>query len=43
MSADYRATVFLPRTELPMKARLAQREPEILAESSRPVSHPPAA
>ena len=30
MSADYRATVFLPRTEFPMKARLPQREPEIL-------------
>ena len=35
MSADYRSTVFLPRTELPMKARLPQREPEILARWKR--------
>ncbi len=31
MSADYRATVFLPKTEFPMKAQLPQREPEQLA------------
>ena len=30
MSADYRATVLLPRTEFPMKARLPKREPELL-------------
>ncbi len=35
MSADYRSTVFLPGTELPMKARLPQREPEILARWKR--------
>ncbi len=28
---DYKATVFLPRTDFPMKADLAKREPEILA------------
>ncbi len=28
---DYRSTLFLPRTDFPMKARLSQREPEILA------------
>ena len=27
MSPDYRDTVFLPRTEFPMKAGLPQREP----------------
>ena len=31
MSADYRSTIFLPSTGFPMKARLAQREPEMLA------------
>ncbi len=31
MSTDYRSTVFLPSTDFPMKARLGQREPEILA------------
>ena len=35
MSTDDRSTVFLPRTELPMKARLPQREPEILARWKR--------
>jgi isoleucyl-tRNA synthetase len=29
--ADYKATVFLPKTAFPMKAGLPQREPEILA------------
>ncbi|MFW2831473.1 isoleucine--tRNA ligase [Sphingomonas sp. ID0503] len=29
---DYRATVFLPKTDFPMKAGLAQKEPAILAE-----------
>jgi isoleucyl-tRNA synthetase len=28
---DYKSTVFLPRTSLPMKADLARREPDILA------------
>ena len=28
---DYKATVFLPRTEFPMKAGLPKREPEMLA------------
>ena len=28
---DYRETVFLPKTEFPMKAGLAQKEPAILA------------
>ncbi|MBI4185255.1 MAG: isoleucine--tRNA ligase [Proteobacteria bacterium] len=31
MSVDYRSTLFLPRTDFPMKAELARREPEILA------------
>jgi len=31
MTVDYKATVFLPRTDFPMKAGLARREPEILA------------
>ncbi|MGH6945700.1 MAG: isoleucine--tRNA ligase, partial [Kiloniellales bacterium] len=30
MSRDYKATVFLPKTEFPMRAGLPQREPEIL-------------
>ena len=38
---DYRDTVFLPKTEFPMKADLARREPEILArwaaEDLRPI------
>src|SRR5262245_37315812 len=29
--ADYRDTVFLPKTDFPMKAGLAQKEPAILA------------
>jgi len=30
-SRDYRSTVFLPKTDFPMKAGLAKREPELLA------------
>jgi len=29
--ADYRATVFLPKTDFPMKAGLPQKEPGILS------------
>ncbi|WP_353217494.1 class I tRNA ligase family protein, partial [Sandarakinorhabdus sp.] len=28
---DYRSTVFLPKTDFPMKAGLPEREPQILA------------
>ncbi len=31
MSVDYKSTLLLPRTEFPMRAGLAKREPEILA------------
>ncbi|MDF2097355.1 isoleucine--tRNA ligase [Aquibaculum arenosum] len=31
MTIDYRPTVFLPKTDFPMRAGLAKREPEILA------------
>ena len=31
MTTDYRDTVFLPRTDFPMRANLPQREPEALA------------
>ncbi|HZH27594.1 MAG TPA: isoleucine--tRNA ligase [Azospirillaceae bacterium] len=31
MSRDYKSTVFLPKTEFPMRAGLPQKEPEILA------------
>ncbi len=31
MSVDYKATVFLPKTDFPMRAGLARKEPEILA------------
>lgn len=31
MSVDYKATVFLPRTDFPMRAGLPKREPEVLA------------
>jgi len=31
MTTDYKATVFLPRTEFPMRGSLPQREPEIQA------------
>ena len=30
MTVDYRKTVFLPRTEFAMKAKLPQREPAML-------------
>ena len=30
MSADYKSTLFLPRTDFPMRARLPEREPELL-------------
>ena len=30
MTTDYKATVFLPTTDFPMKAGLAEREPETL-------------
>ncbi|MDA0654311.1 MAG: isoleucine--tRNA ligase [Proteobacteria bacterium] len=35
MSSDYRSTVFLPNTGFPMKARLPEREPEMLARWAR--------
>jgi isoleucyl-tRNA synthetase len=31
MTVDYRATIFLPQTDFPMKAELPQREPVLLA------------
>ncbi len=31
MSLDYKSTIFLPRTDFPMRAGLPKREPEILA------------
>ena len=31
MSVDYKSTVFLPKTDFPMKAGLPAREPEIMA------------
>ena len=31
MSADYKSTVFLPKTDFPMRGSLPEREPEILA------------
>ena len=31
MTRDYKSTVFLPRTDFPMRAGLPKREPEILA------------
>ena len=31
MTQDYKSTIFLPRTEFPMKAGLPKREPEMLA------------
>ncbi len=31
MTIDYRSTIFLPKTDFPMRAGLAKREPEILA------------
>ena len=35
MTRDYRSTVFLPRTDFPMKAGLPKREPELLARWDR--------
>lgn len=35
MSTDYRATVFLPKTEFPMRAGLPKREPDLLARWQR--------
>jgi len=35
MSVDYKKTVFLPKTDFPMKAGLAKKEPEILARWQR--------
>jgi len=35
MSTDYRSTVFLPRTDFPMKGQLPKREPETLARWER--------
>ena len=35
MSGDYKSTVFLPKTEFPLKAGLAQHEPEWLARWER--------
>ena len=31
MSRDYKSTVFLPRTEFPMRGNLPTREPDLLA------------
>ena len=31
MTTDYKATLFLPRTDFPMKAGLPRREPDLLA------------
>ena len=31
MAADYKSTVFLPRTDFPMRGSLPEREPELLA------------
>ena len=30
MTVDYKSTVFLPKTDFPMRAGLAQKEPQIL-------------
>ena len=35
MSRDYRTTILLPQTDFPMKGRLPEREPEILARWER--------
>ncbi|MCZ6448739.1 MAG: class I tRNA ligase family protein, partial [Alphaproteobacteria bacterium] len=35
MSGDYKSTVFLPRTDFPMKAGLPAREPDLLARWER--------
>ena len=31
MTVDYKATIFLPKTDFPMRGGLAKKEPEILA------------
>jgi isoleucyl-tRNA synthetase len=31
MTTDYKSTVFLPKTDFPMRGSLPEREPEILA------------
>ena len=31
MTVDYKSTVFLPRSDFPMRAKLAEREPEMLS------------
>ena len=31
MSVDYKSTVFLPKTDFPMRANLPEREPKFLA------------
>ncbi len=35
MSVNYKPTIFLPKTDFPMKAGLPQREPELLARWER--------
>ena len=32
MTVDYKSTIFLPKTDFPMRAGLAKKEPEILAQ-----------
>ena len=36
MSVDYKSTIFLPKTDFPMKAGLPKREPEIMAHWEQP-------
>jgi isoleucyl-tRNA synthetase len=35
MTIDYKDTIFLPKTDFPMRAGLPKKEPEILAEWER--------
>ena len=35
MTIDYKNTIFLPKTDFPMRAGLPKKEPEILAEWER--------
>ncbi len=35
MTADYKSTIFLPKTEFPMRAGLPKREPELMARWAR--------
>ena len=35
MTEDYKSTIFLPKSDFPMRASLPRREPEILAEWDR--------